>query len=445
MSQSGDSVPQGGYSMSRGGGVLSQGLSQGGGGLSQDIGDPRTSGELTPKQSKHRKKTNSIDGSIDPLVEGALENTDSRQLDYAREAILRSLAGLIPHLFDTLKLFSTMVEAVLSDAILEVSRVHPDVVPCCSLPNLDRGETLSVEQLRRSTQVIINAVTVAVLDSPDVPPTGAISRILDARTMRSRRMSQANAEFRARAVTMLQPQRYKSARAPLRVVGSMGSLNLPSAEILKSPRVSSSSDIEDSTLPQLRYRNFSYSYHFKKALVDLGGRDRPSQDRSNRPVSRLADRLADLPAGRLKRSLLTMMDLCGYLVGKSAFPQDWVQMRMLELELCIRILLWSGRCLRRNFSKPETLDVSLWASYIGLSIALLQCRDLEIENLQRVRGEIIISRYGDLRVLLAEHLTKCWNRLKGIHIRLLEVAVSPCIRLAGSPLVEVEKLAVLIY
>ncbi len=106
----------------------------------------------------------------------------------------------------------------------------------------------------------------------------------------------------------------------------------------------------------------------------------------------------------LKKVLKVFKDLA----SRNIYPTEWMAMKMLSQSVILNATRRVSVDLSSTFLNAENANVQLWFDYFRLACIFITQPCLQFETMTHAKQERMMSRYGDMRVDMAQEIvSKC--------------------------------------
>lgn len=134
------------------------------------------------------------------------------------------------------------------------------------------------------------------------------------------------------------------------------------------------------------------------------------------------------------------------LVETDVFPTDWLIMKMVVNNIILNSLQELAQPLVFKFLNPRPqFDVQIWTAYFNLAVAYLTQTSLQLEKFSQVKREMIVEKYGDMRVLMGFQMLSMWSNLGENKIHFTQLMVGPFLEVTLVPETELRKATLHIF
>ncbi|XP_055899924.1 dedicator of cytokinesis protein 1-like isoform X3 [Biomphalaria glabrata] len=131
------------------------------------------------------------------------------------------------------------------------------------------------------------------------------------------------------------------------------------------------------------------------------------------------------------------------LVHRNVYPQDWLEMIMVQNSVILRALRIFAATIHENFSSP--FEQQLWNNFFHCAIAFLTQDSLQLDNFSASKRNKIISRYKDMRRETGFEIRAMWFKLGPNKIKFIPQLVGPILEMTLIPEVELRKATIPIF
>jgi len=157
-------------------------------------------------------------------------------------------------------------------------------------------------------------------------------------------------------------------------------------------------------------------------------------------VDHVLMRLREKDSVKFEKTVNSVLATCVGILKDSLFPQNWVEMRFAEAELCLRAFSWFDNVLNDYYVANFNKD--MWVPYIQLGMRFLSEPTFDLENMADNRKQLINMTYGDLRQGALKQLRYIWDLLRKMHHVLAKELVGDAVDAGRSTIEEACRLSV---
>ncbi|KAH9503217.1 Dedicator of cytokinesis protein 1 [Bulinus truncatus] len=131
------------------------------------------------------------------------------------------------------------------------------------------------------------------------------------------------------------------------------------------------------------------------------------------------------------------------LVNRNVYPQDWLEMIMVQNCVILRALRIFAATIHEYFSSP--FEQQLWNNFFHCAIAFLTQDNLQLDNFSLSKRNKIITRYKDMRRETGFEIRAMWFKLGPNKIKFIPQLVGPILEMTLIPEVELRKATIPIF
>ncbi|CAL8073981.1 unnamed protein product [Orchesella dallaii] len=111
----------------------------------------------------------------------------------------------------------------------------------------------------------------------------------------------------------------------------------------------------------------------------------------------------------LRDLLLRIFLLFRDLIKQDVFPSDWAVMKLLTNHVMLITLQQICQPLITYFI--NMFDVQLWTHYFNLAVTFISQPCLQLESFRSSKREMILEKYGDMRLEMGQQMLQMWAQL----------------------------------
>ncbi|GFO14587.1 dedicator of cytokinesis protein, partial [Plakobranchus ocellatus] len=131
------------------------------------------------------------------------------------------------------------------------------------------------------------------------------------------------------------------------------------------------------------------------------------------------------------------------LVQRNVYPQDWLEMIMVQNCVILRALRFFASTIHECFSSP--FEQQLWNNFFHCAISFLTQESLQLDNFSISKRNKIISRYKDMRRETGFEIRSMWFKLGVNKIKFIPQLVGPILEMTLIPEIELRKATIPIF
>ncbi|XP_064606034.1 dedicator of cytokinesis protein 3-like [Liolophura sinensis] len=161
--------------------------------------------------------------------------------------------------------------------------------------------------------------------------------------------------------------------------------------------------------------------------------------------SHYSELLQSYPRGKpMKQFLTRVLTTFQELIKANIFPKDWFVMKMVTNNVILTAVQYFAQALTDYFHEDLEFDYqnhsrSIWSSYFHLAVAFITQPSLQLGDFSQGKREIVLERYGDMRVLLGFQIQTLWQSLGNHKHYFIPDLVGPFLEITLVPSVELRK------
>ncbi|XP_041370196.1 dedicator of cytokinesis protein 1-like isoform X4 [Gigantopelta aegis] len=131
------------------------------------------------------------------------------------------------------------------------------------------------------------------------------------------------------------------------------------------------------------------------------------------------------------------------LISRNVYPEDWVEMILLQNSVMLRALRFFASTIHEKFSNP--FEQQLWNNFFHCSISFLTQDSLQLEHFSGAKREKIIAKYKDMRRETGFEIRSMWFNLGHNKINFIPAMVGPILEMTLIPETELRKATIPIF
>jgi len=157
-------------------------------------------------------------------------------------------------------------------------------------------------------------------------------------------------------------------------------------------------------------------------------------------VDKVLEKLRKDDEASFRQSVQYVLSSCVSVLKKSLFAEQWVYLRFVEAELCLRAFTWFSDTLNRHYI--ANFNRGVWIPYIQLGMRFLSEQTFDLDNMTDEKRALIKKNYGDLRHNAAAQVRSIWGPLSKNHHELASELVRDAVDAGRSSIAAVRDLSV---
>ncbi|XP_078730963.1 dedicator of cytokinesis protein 3 isoform X3 [Lampetra fluviatilis] len=146
----------------------------------------------------------------------------------------------------------------------------------------------------------------------------------------------------------------------------------------------------------------------------------------------------------LKEFVLQIFSVFSILMKQEVFPRDWMVMRMVISSVIVTTMKQLSPALHQNFGN-ESFDIQIWTFYFSLAVLFINQPSLQLEAFSPLKRKQILSKYGDMRVLMAHEVFRMWQSLGDHKAHFIPGLLGPFLEVTLVPQTELRRVLIPIF
>ncbi|XP_047127014.1 dedicator of cytokinesis protein 3 isoform X1 [Hydra vulgaris] len=133
------------------------------------------------------------------------------------------------------------------------------------------------------------------------------------------------------------------------------------------------------------------------------------------------------------------------LLTMEIYPKDWFLLKTVGNNVMLSTIQYFSKVYIDNFLQGDNFQLQLWLNYFQLGVLFLKQPSLYLESFSTSKREKMISRYGDMRLIMAFEILDMWDLLGDKKKLFIPNLIGPFLEMSLVPEPELRKATIPVF